>query len=267
MEATRTSRKSPPSAAWWTTATLLIFTISLTASAQAQDAGKILRAMSDYVTSQKTLSLTFDSSIEVITSELQKIQFTSSGEVWLARPDKIRATRTGGYADVELVFDGKTVTLLGKNINAFAQAEIPGSVDQLIDWLRDQFNMAMPGADLLSSEVYDHLMAEVIDAKHIGQGVIDGVDCEHLAFRTVDVDWQLWIEAGPRPIPRMYVISNKAVTGAPQYTLRIKEWRAEIPTATDSFVFKPPAEAQKVELAELHDIDEVPPGQPSGGKN
>jgi hypothetical protein len=267
MEETWTFHNRPPTARWCTTATLVIFAISLTAPAQAQDAGKILRAMSDYVTSQKTLSLTFDSGIEVITSELQKIQFTSSGEVWLGRPDKIRATRTGGYADVELVFDGKTVTVLGKNINAFAQTDVPGSVDQVIDWLRDQFNIAIPGADLLSSQVYDHLMAEVIDAKHIGQGVIDGVDCEHLAFRTADVDWQLWIEVGPRPIPRMYVITNKAVTGAPQYTLRIKEWRAEIPATTDTFVFKPPADAQKVELAALHDIDEVPPGQSSGGKN
>jgi hypothetical protein len=65
----------------------------------------------------------------------------------------------------------------------------------------------------------------------------------------------------------MYVITGKSVTGAPQYTLRIKEWQAEIPVAADAFVFNPPADAQKVELAALHDIDEVPPGQPSGGKD
>jgi hypothetical protein len=46
----------------------------------------------------------------------------------------------------------------------------------------------MPGADLLLSRVYDELMADVIDAKHIGQGVVDGVECEHLAFRNPDID-------------------------------------------------------------------------------
>ena len=40
--------------------------------------------------------------------------------------------------------------------------------------------------------------ANVIDAKHIGRGVIDGVECEHLAFRNLDTDWQIWIEAGAR---------------------------------------------------------------------
>ena len=201
--------------------------LAVTPRAQAQDAGKIVKAMSDYVAGQKTISLTFDSDIEVVTSELQKIQFTSSGQVLLSRPDKLRATRAGGYADVELVFDGKTVTVLGKHINAFAQTDAPGTIDQLIDRLRDQYNVAMPGADLLLSRVYDELMADVIDAKHIGQGVIDGVECEHLAFRTPDTDWQLWVEIGARPIPRKYVITSKTMAGAPQYTLRIKEWRTD----------------------------------------
>jgi hypothetical protein len=234
--------------------------------AQAQDAGKILKGMSDYVTAQKSASISFDSDVEVVTSEMQKVQFTSSGQVLLSRPDKIRATRTGGYTDVELVFDGKTVTVFGKNINAFAQADSPGTVDQLIDGIRDQHNISMPGADLLLSSVYDELTAGVVDAKHIGQGVIDGVECEHLAFRSPDLDWQLWVEIGARPIPRKYVITSKHVAGAPQYTLRIKEWKTDVPVAADAFAFKPPADAKRVELVALTDIDEIPAGQVTGGK-
>jgi Predicted periplasmic protein (DUF2092) len=127
---------------------VIVFVLTLTAMlflprhAHAQDASKVLKAMSDYLTGQKTISMTFDSDIEVITSELQKAQFTSSGQVLLNRPDKLRATRTGGYADVELVFDGKTATVLGKHLNAFGQADAPGSVDQLIDHLRDRYKVA-----------------------------------------------------------------------------------------------------------------------------
>jgi hypothetical protein len=247
-------------------ALLLAASLPRTAGAQGQDPDKLLKAMSDYVTGQKTISMTFDSDIEVITSELQKIQFTSSGQVLLSRPDKLRATRTGGYADVEVVFDGKTATVLGKNVNAFAQADLTGSVDQLIDRMREQHKVAMPGADLLLSRVYEELMADVIDARYIGQGVIDGVECEHLAFRNPDIDWQLWIEVGARPVPRKYVITSKAVTGAPQYTLRIKEWRTDVAVAADAFAFKPPGGVNKVEFAALRDIDEIPPSQPGGKK-
>ena len=113
----------------------LITSVSLMpyAKAQSDDADMILKAMSDYVASQKTLSITFDSDIEVVTANLQKIQFTSSGHVQLSRPDKLRATRTGGYSDVELVFDGKMLTVNNKDANGFVQFEAPGSVDQLID--------------------------------------------------------------------------------------------------------------------------------------
>jgi hypothetical protein len=250
---------------------LLAITLALTANlfampAWADDAGKILKSMSDYIGSQKVISATYDSDIEVITPDLQKIQFTSSGQLSLSRPDKFRATRTGGYSEIELVFDGKTATVFGKNINAFAQLDKPGSFEQLFDYLRDQSSLELPGTDLLLSNAYDVLMSDVIDAKHIGQGIIDGVECEHLAFRNLDTDWQIWIEVGPRPIPRKFVITSKAETGGPQYTLRIKDWKTDAQLGADTFVFKPPADAKKVDVKALREIDEVPAGVLPGGK-
>jgi len=248
------------------TIVMMALALAFTPGAHAQDAGKVLKAMADYVTSQKSISIAYDTDIEVITNDLQKIQFASSGQMLLSRPDKVRASRIGGYADVELVFDGKTLTVLGKNLNAFAQMESPGAIDQLVARLRGEFSVAMPGADLLLPRVYDELMGDVLDAKHIGRGVIDGVECEHLAFRNHDVDWQIWIEVGARPIPRKYVITSKTVTGAPQYTLRIKDWKTDTQVAADAFAFKPPAGANKVEVSALSNIDEVPQGVAPGAK-
>src|SRR5476649_1707362 len=240
--------------------------LSATPSAQAQDATKILKAMTDYVASQKVISATYDTDIEVITNDLQKIQFASSGQLLLIRPDKIRISRTGGYADVELVFDGKTLSALGKNVNAYAQTDAAGSIDQLVTRLRNEFGMAIPGADLLLSGAYDELMKDVLDAKHIGRGVIDGIECDHIAFRNNDVDWQIWVDVGSRPIPRKYVITSKAMSGAPQYTLRIKEWKTDVQVPANAFAFTPPADAKKIEIGALAGIDEVPPGVAPGEK-
>src|SRR5215472_4586473 len=115
-------------------ATGLLFVPALfLSSARAEDDAKsLLKAMTDYVAAQKTISATIDSDIEVITPDLQKIQFASSGRVLLNRPDKFRASRTGGYADLELVFDGKTATLLGKADNAYTTVEMPGTFDQFV---------------------------------------------------------------------------------------------------------------------------------------
>ena len=224
--------------------------------------------MTDYTAGQKSISATFDSDIEVITPDLQKLQFTSSGQIRLERPDKLRIKRTGGYTDVDLVFDGKMVSLYGNNAKAYVQADAAGTIDQLIDRLQSTAGGAMPGTDLLLSNAFDELTATVIEARHIGQGVIDGVECEHLAFRGVDTDWQIWIESGARPIPRKYVITSKTLAAAPQYSLKIKEWKTDVPAEADTYVFKPPADAKKVDLDALAmmEFDEVPPGTAAGAK-
>ena len=236
------------------------------ARAQEGDAKAILKSMTDYVSGQQVIELSFDSSIEVITPRLEKIQFTNSGEVLLSRPDKLRAHRAGGYADVEMVFDGKTVSVLGKHANVYAQFDGPGSVDQLVEALRAGHGVPLPGADLLLSNAYDALIAGVMDAKHIGRGVIDGVECEHLAFRNFDTDWQLWIEVGEQPIPRKLVITSKTLNSAPQYTLQIKGWKTGVQPAADAFAFTPPAGAQKLEPNALAELDELPPAAPAAGK-
>jgi len=228
------------------------------AQAQGSDAKSILKAMSDYVSSQKTIELTFDSDIEAITPQLEKIQFTNSGELLLSRPDKLRAHRVGGYTEVELFFDGKTVNVHGKSINGYAQFDAPGTVDQLIEALRAGHGVALPGADLLLSNSYDVLVAGVKEAKHIGRGVIDGLECEHLAFRNFDTDWQLWVEVGKRPIPRKLVITSKTLNNAPQYTLRVKGWKTGVEPAGEAFVFTPPAGTKKLSPDEFIGLDELP---------
>jgi hypothetical protein len=241
-------------------ATTVILSAASVVQAQEDDAHKILKAMSDYVTSQKSFEVTYDADIEVVTLDLQKLQFTGSGQVVLSRPDKLRAVRMGGYTDVEYVIDGKTFTVHDRDHKVFAQAEEPGTIDQVLGKLREERSIEAPGADLLLANPYEVLTESVLEGKHIGQGVIDGVECEHLAFRAREVDWQIWIQTGPNPIPRKYVITSRAVTGGPQYTLRIKEWRANPQVAPDIFTFKAPEGTRKIDFGELKDIDEVPAG-------
>src|SRR5262245_56063436 len=83
-------------------ATLLVLAGIPRSQAAGDDASQILKAMSDYLTAQKTISAAFDSTLEAMTPQGEKIQFNSSGTLLLQRPNEMRLTRTGGYADVEL---------------------------------------------------------------------------------------------------------------------------------------------------------------------
>src|ERR1700756_1542338 len=112
-----------------TAASVAILATAPSHGARADDSANLLKAMADYTAAQKSITATFDSDIEVITPELQKIQFASSGQLKMTRPDKLRVKRTGGYADVDLVYDGKTVSLYGNNAKAYVQADAPGTID------------------------------------------------------------------------------------------------------------------------------------------
>ena len=86
--------------------------------ADEADAKRMMKAMSDYMAGEKAISFAYDSIFEVVTKDHQTIGLASSGTVLMRRPDKIRATRSGGFADVEMLFDGKMLTMLGKNANS-----------------------------------------------------------------------------------------------------------------------------------------------------
>ncbi len=228
------------------------------AQADEAQAKKIFQAMSDYMAAQQAISFDYDTSFEIVTTDDQKVALLSSGSMTINRPDKLRTTRTGGFADVEMVFDGKTISLLGKNANLYAQAEVPGTIDNLVDVLRDKFHRPLPGADLMLSDVSGALMPLVTNVKDLGSGVIRGTECDHLAFRTPEVDWQIWIAQGDRPYPCRFVVTTKDVKGWPQYTVDVRNFKAGAEVAADDFVFKAPTGAQKLKEGEFPDVDELP---------
>ena len=238
----------------------LVLAIGLGAPARADEAAakSMLKAMSDYLTAQTTISFGYDTNLEIVTKDHQKLLLASSGMVDLSRPDKFRGSRRGGFANVEMVFDGKTLTLLGKDANLYTQVEIPGTLDHLVDELRNKYKRPIPGADLLLSNVYDELMRDVTDVKDLGSGVIGGTECDHLAFRKKEVDWQIWIAQGEHPYPCRYVITSNAVDQGPQYSIQISDWKTGADVAADDFAFKAPDGAKKVDLKELVDFDELP---------
>src|SRR5689334_12099868 len=87
-----------------------------------------MKEMSDYLSAQKTISFGYDANLEIVTPDHQKIMLANSGTADLSRPDKIRATRDGGFSSVEMLFDGKTLTVVHKDANTYARTPVPGTI-------------------------------------------------------------------------------------------------------------------------------------------
>ncbi|MFU0505771.1 DUF2092 domain-containing protein [Pseudaminobacter sp. NGMCC 1.201702] len=229
------------------------------AAAQQIDpaADKILVAMSDNLKTMSRLSADYDADHEIIDLKGQKIQYSASGSLALNRAKGLRITRRGPFDDAELIFDGKTISLYGKALNVYLQLESPGpSIEEATEEFRAATGLDAPGADLLASDPYAVLTEGVIEGTVVGSAFVGGIECDHLAFRTDVVDWQIWISKGENPLPIKYVITTKWVTGAPEYSLRLTNWKSNDVDSVQ-FTFAPPAGAREVEQVYADVIGEL----------
>lgn len=221
------------------------------------EAEEILKSMSTYLGGMAAFSMNADIDLEIVTQQGQKLQLSSSAEIVMQRPAKFHFLRRGVLTDAEFIFDGKTLTLHGKNLNAYTQMEVPGTIDDAIRAYELETGLSAPGADLLFADPYAVLSSELESGVYVGAAYVNGVECHHLAFRKAKVDWQLWVKVGDQPLPMKYVITSKWHTGAPQYEIRLRDWNVNPKISDDQFVFSAPKGAKRLEAMPVNEWGEL----------
>jgi hypothetical protein len=211
------------------------------------DTRQVLSAMSDYVSGLEAFSAVLETSFEIVDQNGMKVQAIATSLLAVKRPDKVHMRRIGSVMDVELVLADGTLTVFGRNLNAYHQTGDQASIEQAIDTLRHDLGFPAPGADFIAIDLVDRLMTEDTSGVHLGMTTLAGAAAHHLAFRNKLVDWQLWVADGDHPVPLRYVVTNKWVTGAPQFTLQFRSWDVNPVFGDTIFTFTAPADAQKLE--------------------
>ncbi|WP_129782321.1 DUF2092 domain-containing protein [Peristeroidobacter soli] len=255
------NRGSSIKGGFWAT-TLVVFVGCSSGSALAAehlnpDADEILRAMSKFLAGTKAFSVSADVSNEIITQEGQKLQLNSYATVIVERPSRIHVVRQGKFADAALIYDGNKLTMFGKTLNIYAQMDVAGTIDNAIAAVESRTGLDFPGADLLFSDPYAVLASGISSSGYYGKAYVQGVECHHLAFRKDNVDWQVWVMTGDRPLPVKYVITTKWMTGAPQYSMQFSHWNTRPAITPGEFTFVPPKGARKVDTLPVDEAGEV----------
>jgi hypothetical protein len=221
------------------------------------EADKILKSMSDYLGGLSAFSMNADIDNEIVDLAGQKLQLSSGSTIIIERPGKLYMHRQGAYADVEIIFNGKVLTIHGKNKNAYLQTKSTGSVDNAFKTLENEIGLDAPGADLLLANPYPSLSDGIMSSAYLGTAYVNGIECHYLTFRAAQVDWQLWVQTGETPLPMKYVITTKWVTGAPQYSIRFRDWNTKPQIEADQFVFTVPEGAKKLDTLPVNEVGEL----------
>jgi hypothetical protein len=226
-------------------------------AALAQPAGidpqaeKLLKASTAFLAAQKRFSADTRSTIEVVLASGQKLQFDNAVTLFVQRPNRLRAERRGDLVDQVFYYDGKSLTLYNPGQKYYATVGAPGTLEQMLDFARTSLDVIAPGGDLVYANAYEILMENVTSGFVVGKGVVEGVRCDHLAFRGADVDWQIWVQEGKQPLPRKFVITTKDVAGSPQFAVVMTKWNLAPQFGDSTFAFTPPKGAKKVDFLPL----------------
>ena len=210
---------------------------------------ELMRRMSDRLGQVSALALEAEEVYDDVPADRPRTQLTSVRRVAMRRPDRLVADAAGDAQNRALWYDGKTASSLDREQNVWAGGAVPPTVDGALDWMFDQTGTVIPLADFLYADVYDRMMSDVQRGVYLGIHEAAGVPCHHLSFEQATIDWQLWIDAGPDPLPRKLVIAYKTEDDVPQYSVTIRKWnvKADLPEAL--FRFVPPAGATRIEIA------------------
>ncbi len=229
---------------------LFVFILSAGSALSAEgidsDADEILRSMSTFLGGLSAFSVNADVDAEIIDMSGQKLQLSSAGTLVVQRPGKLYARRRGPVADMKFFFDGKVMTLYGNKLNVYMQIDSPGSIDNALKNLSAETGLDMPAADLFYADSYAGLLTDVRSGVHLGMAFVNGVECHYLAFRAAKVDWQIWVRAGDTPLPMKYIITTKWTTGAPQYSIRFRDWNTSPKIDPGRFTFSTPEGARRL---------------------
>jgi hypothetical protein len=221
-------------------------------------AESVLRAACDFLKHTHAFSFSAEIWREHVDEAGQKIQFSRTVEMDVKRPDDLRLEISSPLSARGFWYDGKTLTILDRKHNLYSTAAMPATLDKTVDAAHDQLGIDLPLIDLAVSDPYQNATAKVQEGRYYGISPVLGVPCHHLAFTQENVDWQVWIEDGPQPLIRKFVITYKNEPDAPEFTALITRWNVTDRIADSDFVFERPTGASKIDMR---------PDEQGGGTN
>lgn len=215
---------------------------------QGKNPFDILKSMCDRVAGLEKFTTIVTATTDEVLESGEKIQVSSRRILNVSRPDKVAVDALADSGERRSVYDGKTVSMFDRAKKVYAVVQMPPTIDAALDVLAQDYGIVMPLGDLLYKDAYARLVARVATGQYAGLHKVGTFDCHHLAFSGDAADWEMWIEAGDKPVLRKVTIDYKQVTVRPRYSALVVGWVETPAFEAGTFEFSPPAGAKQIEI-------------------
>jgi hypothetical protein len=199
-------------------------TAGIAAPAVSREADRLLKEMSAYLGSAQQFTFHADISFDHVLPSGQKLQFAAAEDVALQRPGSLYVEWSGDLGDRQFWYDGKSVTLYDPSTPFYASEAAPAELDSMLETLLPRLHFSPPLSDLFFSNPYQKVQGNIQYGFDLGTAQINGRSCRTLAFVEKDIDWQIWIDAGPQLTPCKLVITYRSLPSQPQFSALFTDW-------------------------------------------
>jgi hypothetical protein len=203
-----------------------------------------------FLREQKSFTVGLHTETDFVLDNGQKVRAASRGEIRARRPDHLRADVVSDRKDRSYYYDGKEFTIYGKRTGFYSTVPAPPTIKELAETLEERYGLQFPMVDLFRWGGPDSRIDEITHAAVVGKTKVDGVETTQYAFRQPGLDWQVWIEDGPRPVPRKLVLTTTDDPARPEHAVEMT-WDLNARHDDAVFAFDPPADSAKIPLAEF----------------
>jgi hypothetical protein len=215
----------------------------------APEAMKALDQMGAYLRTLKDFQVQGDITTEEVLEDGEKLQFANTTTLLAQWPSKLRVSIEGEQKSRLFLYDGKSFTLFARRAGYYATVPAPETIGKLIAALREKYDVEVPLVDLFLWGGPNASSNEITSAADYGPGTVEGMTCQHYAFRQPGLDWQVWVQLGDHPLPRKLVLTTTTDEARPQYT-SVLTWNLAPSYSDEAFVFNPPDDAHKIVFAQ-----------------
>jgi hypothetical protein len=230
---------------------MLIMPYQLAATAAepvlSEDAARILARMTDFIAAAPAFTLASDTGHEVLQENGHVLEFGSQLTLAIQRPSRAIGRFDSRNGDSSLtVLDGEAIWVYSANENIYDTTRQPGDIDLSLEFLAKQLGVPRQLRDFFSKDLTASLGSAVQSGYYVGESIIAGVLCDHLALRGEKEDVQVWIARGDEPVPRRIVITYRQIEGQPQFWAEFTDWNFSPELSDATFTFTPPGDAKRI---------------------
>lgn len=220
-----------------------------TAEIDDRQAMEIFQKMNRFLAGAKQFSVTLESSYDAPQQDGQMVEYGAIRNIQIKRPDKLRVDkqRSDGEKSI-LVFDGKQILVHNVDENIYAMAEKADTVDEAVKYLVSVLKKPLPLARLFRTSLPEEMDRLVEEIDYVELNMLTDPPTDHLAVRTRDIDFQIWITRGKEPLPKRIVMTYRNFRGSPQFRADFSNWDITTKSVRGPFAYNPPKNAEQVPM-------------------